>query len=539
MGGMRTRATSTRTRSARAGRRWLIGGLVGLVAAIGAAPAGAFSNEFDPNTIQRIPCGTPAATQDIWCGTWLTDQPKGPQWTFEHLGVVELRRISEADARAREGTEFGAFKYTVACAAGGLFYAGDYGGGAGRVLACSDGSTLKGFYRSQTLENAGNVFPGSGFRSGEFTVTHDLGGTGSSDFTGTIIQHFAGTTNWTGHCADGGCDATGTGAPGVPPGGAADQPPIIGPPLFRIVGINHSSRHRSGVDGVVRTPKVGWLLGAKDSLTATDTLHIGGGANIMVQAIPTGEIFEIRGSYYQDSEGNNIPTPAEFEAGQVPTLRKGDVTVTSSSTRIRASINALEGVELLTPVSRVSMSGGVARVRHDPRRRLTTVGNVRGSVSVTPTNPSLRGLPLVSGKQVRVTGSSISPPFDLVPDLQTEIPSPRAVRAGPATATAPSRLSLRSLRNAKCVLVAVASTRPARVLVTIFSGRRSMRLFGQKLVLFRAAGRTSTCILVPARARTFNVRTPLNFAVGYALGARARAGERATRPVIRPIRLLP
>jgi hypothetical protein len=89
------------------------------------------------------------------------------------------------------------------------------------------------------------------------------------------------------------------------------------------------------------------------------------------------------------------------------------------------------------------------------------------------------------------------------------------------------------------VAVLVTSTRPARVLVTIFSGRRSVRLFGQRLVVFRAAGRTRTCIRVPRRAHTFDVRTPLRFAVGYALGARGRQGGRPTTPVIRPIRLVP
>jgi hypothetical protein len=89
------------------------------------------------------------------------------------------------------------------------------------------------------------------------------------------------------------------------------------------------------------------------------------------------------------------------------------------------------------------------------------------------------------------------------------------------------------------VTVLVASAKPARVLVTIFSGRRSIRLFGQRLVVFAAAGRKETCIRVPARAKTFDVRTPLRFAVGYALGARARRGERATPPAIRPIRLVP
>jgi hypothetical protein len=126
-----------------------------------------------------------------------------------------------------------------------------------------------------------------------------------------------------------------------------------------------------------------------------------------------------------------------------------------------------------------------------------------------------------------------------VPDLETTIPRPRVVRAGPATATAPAELSLRSLRRSKCVAVLVRSARPARVLVTIFSGRRSVRLFGQRQVVFRAAGRARTCIPVPARARTFDVRTPLSFAVGYALGARGRAGQRPTRPAIRAIRLVP
>ena len=87
--------------------------------------------------------------------------------------------------------------------------------------------------------------------------------------------------------------------------------------------------------------------------------------------------------------------------------------------------------------------------------------------------------------------------------------------------------------------VAVSSTRPARVLVTIFSGRRSVRLFGQRLVVFAAPGRQVACIQVPRHAKTFNVRTPLRFAVGYALGARSRPGQRAAPPVIRPITLVP
>jgi hypothetical protein len=133
----------------------------------------------------------------------------------------------------------------------------------------------------------------------------------------------------------------------------------------------------------------------------------------------------------------------------------------------------------LTPEAQVQVRGR-ARIVRDPRRNQTTVANARGSVDVTPTNTSLRGLRLTPGRQVRVTRTSISPPFALVPDLLNEIPSPRQVRAGPATVTAPSRISLRSLKSSKRVRVAVSSTRPARVLVTIFSGRRSVRLFGQR-----------------------------------------------------------
>ena len=197
------------------------------------------------------------------------------------------------------------------------------------------------------------------------------------------------------------------------------------------------------------------------------------------------------------------------------------------------------GASLLTPLARVDVDNGLARVAHSPARNRTRAGNVRGGVSVTPSDPALAGLRLVPGQQVEVTKRAVGRPFPLVPDLETTIPSPREVRAGPVIVTGPAQLSLRSLQRSKCVTVLVSSARPARVLVTIFSGRRSVRLFGQRLVVFRAAGRTRTCIQVPKRARTFDVRTPLRFAVGYALGARGRPGQRATSPVIRPIRLVP
>jgi hypothetical protein len=124
-------------------------------------------------------------------------------------------------------------------------------------------------------------------------------------------------------------------------------------------------------------------------------------------------------------------------------------------------------------------------------------------------------------------------------NLQTTIPDPQTLRAGPTSLVAPARVSLTSLRRSKCVLVKVGSTRPARILVSIFSGRRSIRLFGQKRVVFFAPGRRQVCIPVPFRARTFNVRTPLNVALGYAAGARPQRGERKPSPGIRNITLVP
>ena len=72
------------------------------------------------------------------------------------------------------------------------------------------------------------------------------------------------------------------------------------------------------------------------------------------------------------------------------------------------------------------------------------------------------------------------------------------------------------------------------MLVTIFSGRRSVRLFGQQLGRVRRARPQAS-----SRATTFNVRTPLPFALGDALGARGRPGQRTAPAVIRPITLVP
>lgn len=124
-------------------------------------------------------------------------------------------------------------------------------------------------------------------------------------------------------------------------------------------------------------------------------------------------------------------------------------------------------------------------------------------------------------------------------DLARVIPSPQVLQAGPTTIVAPGTISIGSFSRSKCVLVRVASARPARALVSIFSGRRSIRLFGQRLVVFRTPGARRVCIAVPFRARTFNVRTRLSVALGYALGATPRPSQPRTRPTIKPIRLVP
>ncbi len=155
--------------------------------------------------------------------------------------------------------------------------------------------------------------------------------------------------------------------------------------------------------------------------------------------------------------------------------------------------------------------------------------------SFTTTGTTTTGAPF-GPETSRFLGCSKGP---AAVDLGTTIPSPQTLQGGPTTIVAPGTVSLVALTRSKCVLVRVASARPARVLVSIFSGRLSIRLFGQRKVVFTAAGRRRVCIPVPFRAHTFNLRTRLNVALGYVVGARPKAGERKPPPVIRRIRLVP
>jgi len=124
-------------------------------------------------------------------------------------------------------------------------------------------------------------------------------------------------------------------------------------------------------------------------------------------------------------------------------------------------------------------------------------------------------------------------------DMARTIPAPQTLTGGPTTIVAPGTVSLTPLTRSKCVLVKVASSRPARILVSIFSGRRSIRLFGQARVVFTGPGKRRICTKVPLRAHTFNLRTRLNVALGYVVGATPRRGERKPPPVIRRVDLVP
>ena len=125
-----------------------------------------------------------------------------------------------------------------------------------------------------------------------------------------------------------------------------------------------------------------------------------------------------------------------------------------------------------------------------------------------------------------------------VQDPATAIENPRTFRNGPATITAPKRISLKNLkRGGKCVNVKVSVSAPSRVLVQIFSGPKSRRLFGEKVLAFRAAPATRfVCVRVPFRAKTFDPRAPAGILVAVRPpGATGRSGPPA-KVVTRDVR---
>ena len=76
------------------------------------------------------------------------------------------------------------------------------------------------------------------------------------------------------------------------------------------------------------------------------------------------------------------------------------------------------------------------------------------------------------------------------------------------------------------------------MLVAIFSGPKSRRLFGQKIVAFTRAGAKVTCVRVPFRAKTFDARAPVGIAIAVRKGAAqrppgpARPGRDAGHPLL-------
>lgn len=111
-----------------------------------------------------------------------------------------------------------------------------------------------------------------------------------------------------------------------------------------------------------------------------------------------------------------------------------------------------------------------------------------------------------------------------VPDT-TDIENPVVTRRGARIFVTPRNPSREALRKRKCVNVRVQSTKPARINVAIFSGRKSTRLFGQKVIRFTKPGKKTVCVKVPLNAKTFNVRQPFRFAFAVKDGATARRGE--------------
>ena len=149
----------------------------------------------------------------------------------------------------------------------------------------------------------------------------------------------------------------------------------------------------------------------------------------------------------------------------------------------------------------------------------TRIGRPAGFLQVGDLEAALLGDNLVlvgtmnTGKPRGALWTTVVQPPDQVID------NPRTIRNGPATVIAPKGVSLAKLKRTKCVNVRVTVTKPARVLVAIFSGTRSRRVFGRKVVPFTAPGSRVVCVRVPFRAKTFDVRTPVRIAIAVRQGA--------------------
>jgi hypothetical protein len=232
----------------------------------------------------------------------------------------------------------------------------------------------------------------------------------------------------------------------------------VEPPLYRIVEVvGFASTARMAADASDRELQPGWVLGAGDRITVPNALNIGAQSRLRVQKIADGSLYDLVGSFVLDPEGN-IAFPAIVDIGpEYVRVISGREILTTAGASANARSAQVGSPAVLTPYARVEGTGGVTTVDHFPRRGVTTVATSSWRASVTPSNRCLRGGRLVPGRQAQVTANSIGQPFRLVPggdpaavDLASIIPSPRVVRAGPATVTAPSTISLASLRSSKC-----------------------------------------------------------------------------------------
>jgi sugar lactone lactonase YvrE len=145
-----------------------------------------------------------------------------------------------------------------------------------------------------------------------------------------------------------------------------------------------------------------------------------------------------------------------------------------------------------------------------------------GADSFTYTVTDSRGAPASGTVKVTVTPVDdpvATPPPPKKPPVVTSKPAalvvgpPQTVQVGGATVTAPKKLSVSGLRTGKCVNVKVTAKKPIQVLVTIYSGRNSLRLFGKKLARLPKAGTTTVCVPVPKRAHTFRPRDGLTLEI--------------------------
>jgi DNA-binding beta-propeller fold protein YncE len=170
------------------------------------------------------------------------------------------------------------------------------------------------------------------------------------------------------------------------------------------------------------------------------------------------------------------------------------VTVTASTNGSRGSVAcAISGACTYTPSKDFNGADSFTYTATDSRGA-TATGTVK--VTVTPVDDPIPApalpKPIVTAK-----------PTPLV------VGPPQTVRVGNATISAPKTLSVAALRTAKCVNVKVTSKNPVQVLVTIYSGKRSLRLFGKKLARLTKPGTTVVCVPVPKRAHTFRPRDGL------------------------------